>query len=220
MKIEKIKTYEQIVLKIWTVNIQFPTNLSNIVKSHKNLEDQFSEKESVGSFRVIKKKNLCLPQLNQNPPPLKESFEKALISLKSGQNDQSLELMFEQWNSIKHFNILFSVLKQEMGKKNVNFDLTINKYHLTMNEIEKKEKDDMEKYLIKHQGDRVYTRSERQKRIQIYLKKKKRRNKKYFIRYEIRKTLANNRMRSKGKFVKNQKIDINKLIEMVKQDQK
>lgn len=162
---------------------------------------------------------MILNPIPNNAPPLNETITNLIHCIKQGENDHCLELMFTQWNSIKHFSILYPILKQEMTKKNPNFQNLIQKYEVVTNEIDKKEKDNLEKNMIKFQGDRVYTRLERQKRIRKYLEKKKKRNKKYFIRYEIRKTLANNRLRSKGKFVKNRKIDINKLIEMVKQDQ-
>ena len=124
--------------------------------------------------------------------------------------------MFQQWNTIKNFNIMYSSLLHEVKKKIISFDNLKKNYEELLRNIEKKDKEDMEKNLMKFQEDIVYTKLERQKRIKRYLEKKKKRNKRYFIRYEIRKTLANNRLRSKGKFVKNKKIDINKLIEMVK----
>lgn len=52
------------------------------------------------------------------------------------------------------------------------------------------------------------TKREKRKSIQVYLEKKNNRKRKKFIRYQVRKDLAVKRKRFKGKFVKNNKMNL------------
>ena len=54
----------------------------------------------------------------------------------------------------------------------------------------------------------VYGKFRRKKAIEKYKLKKKARKKSNFIRYKVRKNLAEKRRRHKGKFIKNKKIDM------------
>ena len=56
----------------------------------------------------------------------------------------------------------------------------------------------------------VYGKFRRKKAIEKYKKKKLQRKNSNFIRYKVRKNLAEKRKRHKGKFIKNKKIDMQK----------
>lgn len=58
----------------------------------------------------------------------------------------------------------------------------------------------------------MYGKRKRKRAIEKYKNKKERRKSADFIRYKIRKNLAEKRKRYKGKFVKNKKIDLKKAI--------
>lgn len=147
---------------------------------------------------------------------MEQTIREIRQASRRGQHSQALKSMSKQWHSIKYFSKLYSTINQEIQKSPTDFKSVIQKIQDTL-DIEH-EKDSAQQGLTANfEYDRVYTKAERQARIRRYLKKKKNRKKKYFIRYEIRKTLANNRLRNKGKFIKNKKIDINKLIELVKE---
>ena len=150
----------------------------------------------------------------QVAPTMEDTLREVRNASKKGDQFQALKSMSKQWHSIKYFSKLYSTLNQEIKNTSSNFKSIIQKFENTL-QIEH-EKDIAKVIPANFEYDRVYTRKERQARIRRYLTKKKNRKKKYFIRYEIRKTLANNRLRNKGKFIKNKKIDINKLIELVK----
>lgn len=59
----------------------------------------------------------------------------------------------------------------------------------------------------------VYGGTRRQKAIKKYKQKKNQRKNSNFIRYKVRKNLAEKRKRFKGKFVKNEKIDMKKAMQ-------
>lgn len=147
---------------------------------------------------------------------MEETLSRVAKEIKSGHKFQGLQSMSQQWNTIKNFGLLCSTLTRELNKEGVDLKGVVQTVQKTIDSVHEKEKEKFNLNL--HGGDyiRPYTRAEKQERIKRYLQKKKRRKRKYFIRYEIRKTLANNRLRNKGKFIKNKKIDINKLIELVK----
>lgn len=149
-------------------------------------------------------------------PTMEETLREVTKATKKGDNFQALKSMSKQWHSIKYFSKLYSTLNQEIQKSPTNLKSVIQKIQDTLQIEHDKDSNKTGVFPSQFEYDRVYTKKERQARIKRYLAKKKSRKKKYFIRYEIRKTLANNRLRNKGKFIKNKKIDINKLIELVK----
>ena len=144
-----------------------------------------------------------------------ETLEHVKMALQKGHNLEALQHMHTQWNSINHFSKLYTFLSSEMQNLDQNCAKIIKNYNCLLKSESEKDYLKQSKANLRIE-DKVYTRSERKERIRRYILKKKNRKKKYFIRYEIRKTLANSRLREKGKFIKNKKIDINKLIEMVK----
>lgn len=187
--------------------------MSNSKRIHNN---------SLGSFRFINKKNanisLEVPHQEKSKlvPTMEDTLAEVRAAVGKGDHLQGLKSMSKQWHSIKNFSMLYSTLNEEINKNVVDFGNLVQKFNETVENVIHTEKEENEMTSMSYANERIYSRSERQKRIKRYLEKKKRRKKKYFIRYEIRKTLANNRLRNKGKFIKNKKIDINKLIEMVK----
>ena len=187
--------------------------MSNSKRIHNN---------SLGSFRFINKKNanisLEVPHQEKSKlvPTMEDTLAEVRAAVGKGDHLQGLKSMSKQWHSIKNFSMLYSTLNEEINKNVVDFGNLVQKFNETVENVIHNEKEENEMTSMSYANERIYSRSERQKRIKRYLEKKKRRKKKYFIRYEIRKTLANNRLRNKGKFIKNKKIDINKLIEMVK----
>jgi hypothetical protein len=152
---------------------------------------------------------------NTAVPTMEDTLKEVRKASSKGDQYQALKSMSKQWHSIKYFSKLYSTLNDEIkNTSSNNFKSIIQKFENTL-QLEH-DKDVSKTHPVNFEYDRVYTKKERQARIRRYLSKKKNRKKKYFIRYEIRKTLANNRLRNKGKFIKNKKIDINKLIELVK----
>ena len=147
---------------------------------------------------------------------MSDTIQEVSKAIKSGDQLKGLQSLSKQWNSIKNFTLLYSTLKNDINKTQVDYSVLIQKFQEELDIAHENEFKYDDTNNFRHDIERVYTKVEKQKRIKRYLEKKKRRKKKYFIRYEIRKTLANNRLRNKGKFIKNKKIDINKLIEMVK----
>lgn len=147
---------------------------------------------------------------------MKDTLIEVNKAIKRGNEWQGLKSMSRQWNSIKNFSLLYSTLNNGLQQKDLNLEEIVNNFEDTMNKIEINDNRNLEENQNSDNYERVLTREQRQKRIQKYLIKKKKRKKKNFVRYEIRKTLANKRLRKKGKFIKNKKFDINKLIELVK----
>jgi hypothetical protein len=151
---------------------------------------------------------------NMETPTMKETLREVRLASQKRDQYQAIKSMARQWYSIKFFPRLFTFLYQEINSSTINYSKIIQRFNGILESEHKKENPKTNSTNLPF--ERVYTREERQERIKRYLSKKKNRKKKYFIRYEIRKTLANNRLRKKGKFIKNQKIDINKLIALVK----
>ena len=169
-------------------------------------------KRLYNSNNAILEENLSTKEV----PTMEETLKEVRRASKNGDQFQALKSMSRQWHSIKYFSKLYSTLNQEIKKSPTNLKSVIQKIQDTLQIEHDKDSTKAGMHPAQFEYDRVYTKTERQARIKRYLAKKKSRKKKYFIRYEIRKTLANNRLRNKGKFIKNKKIDINKLIELVK----
>lgn len=66
--------------------------------------------------------------------------------------------------------------------------------------------------LIEDDFANVYSKQKLKKAIEKYREKRTNRKKQYKIRYRVRKELAEKRLRHKGKFIKNKKIDLQKLM--------
>ena len=164
--------------------------------------DSDLQNKSKGSLNLFKNNGLLLEESgNKNVPSMEETLREVRTASRTGNQYQALRSMSKQWHSIKYFSKLYSTLNQEIQKTPANYKNVIQKIQDTL-EIEH-EKDNAKAGGVENgfEYDRVYTKAERQARIKRYLAKKKNRKKKYFIRYEIRKTLANNRLRNKGKFI-------------------
>lgn len=70
---------------------------------------------------------------------------------------------------------------------------------------------DIQRYLqVSIPRIRKLSKAEKQRAINTYLEKKMYRNRNGQVRYQVRKDLATNRRRFKGKFIKDKKIDIKK----------
>lgn len=167
---------------------------------------------------MIKKNGFVLESshIPQPVPSMSQTLNEVNRALKTGDQWQGLQSMSKQWNSIKNFSLLYSTLNSGLQQTNLNLEDIVNNFEETMNQVQIKNNKDLIDKEQKCPYEKVLTKEERQKKIKKYLQKKKNRKKKNFIRYEVRKTLANNRLRNKGKFIKNKKIDINKLIDLVK----
>ena len=137
---------------------------------------------------------------------MSDTIQEVSKAIKSGDQLKGLQSLSKQWNSIKNFTLLYSTLKNDINKTQVDYSVLIQKFQEELDIAHENEFKYDDTNNFRHDIERVYTKVEKQKRIKRYLEKKKRRKKKYFIRYEIRKTLANNRLRNKGKFIKNKKM--------------
>ena len=180
-------------------------------------DSDFQQNKSGVSRKHLKGSGLLIEGgSSRRVPSMEETIQEIRKASRKGQHMQALQSMSKQWHSIKYFSKLYSTINQEIQKPFSNFKGVIQKIQATL-DVEHEKESAQHGISNNFEYDRVYTKAERQARIKRYLKKKKNRKKKYFIRYEIRKTLANNRLRNKGKFIKNKKIDINKLIELVKE---
>ena len=116
-----------------------------------------------------------------------------------------------------------SILKKELQTQQIfhrcdeNNDRIPANFNL-LNQLRLENDDTIKEYIDKSfMRVKRLSKKDKKKSISIYMAKREKRKNRGFIRYQVRKDLAVKRKRFKGKFVKNEKMDLRKALEIYMQ---